>query len=172
MRTASRNWVNGRRATSRPCALPIATGTRASSTRVAAARNRAAAHWERSQPSPLRSWKTWASSMHRVTYESESHDSCDHPVNVRAVVQPQAGERWVVVTSAMHMPRVVGCFRAAGWADVIPYPTDFKVALGLWGAGTFQVADNLSLLDTALHEWVGLAYYRLTGRIAEFLPAP
>jgi uncharacterized SAM-binding protein YcdF (DUF218 family) len=66
----------------------------------------------------------------------------------------------------------VACFRAAGWGDVLPYPTDFKVVLGGWDAGTIQVADNLALLDAALHEWIGLVYYRLTGRIAEIFPGP
>lgn len=108
----------------------------------------------------------------RLNFESESRDSCDHPVNVRALVRPQSGEHWVVVTSAMHMPRVIGCFRAAGWPEVIQYPTDFRVVVGGWNTGTFQVAENLSLLDIALHEWVGLAYYRVTGRIAEFFPSP
>ena len=28
------------------------------------------------------------------------------------------------------------------------------------------------MLDVALHEWVGLAYYRLTGRTREIFPAP
>lgn len=106
----------------------------------------------------------------RVTIETASRDSCDHPRNVRALVQPQPGEHWVVVTSAMHMPRVMACFRAAGWGNIIPYPSDFKVVLGPWGAGTFQVADNLTLLDTALHEWVGLLHYRLTGRTRQLLP--
>lgn len=100
----------------------------------------------------------------RVTFESGSRDSCDHPVNVRKLVQPQPGEHWVVVTTAMHMPRVMACFEAAGWGDVIPYPTDFKVVPGPWGAGTFQVADNLTLLDAAAHEWLGLVFYRLSGR--------
>lgn len=108
----------------------------------------------------------------RVTLETGSRDSCDHPRNVKALVGPAAGEAWLVVTSAMHMPRVIGCFRAAGWPQVIPYPTDYRVVLGGWGVGTFRITDNLALLDTALHEWVGLAYYRLTGRIAEFFPAP
>jgi uncharacterized SAM-binding protein YcdF (DUF218 family) len=105
----------------------------------------------------------------RVIYESESRDSCDHPRNVRKLVEPQPGENWVVVTSAMHMPRVMACFEAAGWGDVIPHPTDFKVSPG-WGAGTFQVADNLALLDAAAHEWVGLVYYRLSGRTRDLLP--
>jgi len=108
----------------------------------------------------------------RVAFETESRDSCDHPRNVRALVRPVAGEAWVVVTTAMHMPRVVACFRAAGWPEVIPFPTDYRVVLGGWGVGTFRIADNLVLLDAALHEWLGLAYYRLTGRIAEFFPAP
>ncbi len=38
--------------------------------------------------------------------------------------------------------------------------------------GSFQIADNLVLLDLAMHEWIGLAYYRLTGRTREFFPAP
>jgi uncharacterized SAM-binding protein YcdF (DUF218 family) len=108
----------------------------------------------------------------RVSYESESRDTCEHAPRVRAVAQPQPGETWVVVSSAMHLPRVVGCFRAAGWSDVVPYPTDYRVVLGGWRAASFRIAVNLQLFDAALHEWVGLAYYRLTGRIAEIFPGP
>jgi uncharacterized SAM-binding protein YcdF (DUF218 family) len=107
----------------------------------------------------------------RLTYESESRNSCDHAINVRKLVDPQPGEPWVVVTSAMHMPRVMACFEAAGWGDVIPHPTDFKVVLGPWGGGTFQIADNLALLDDAAHEWLGLVYYRLSGRTNSLLPS-
>lgn len=108
----------------------------------------------------------------RVLYDTNSRDTCDHPGNVRALVNPQPGQTWVVVTSAMHMPRVMACFRAAGWGDAIPYPTDYRVVPGRWGHGTFQVASNLSLLDFAAHEWLGLAYYRWTGRTRELFPAP
>jgi uncharacterized SAM-binding protein YcdF (DUF218 family) len=108
----------------------------------------------------------------RVLYESKSRDTCEHAPQVRAVARPQPGETWVVVSSAMHMPRVMGCFRAAGWGEVVPYPTDYRVALGGWDASTFRVAENLVLLDVALHEWIGLVYYRLTGRIAEIFPGP
>ena len=108
----------------------------------------------------------------RIVFDEQSRDTCDHPRRVRALVQPTPGETWVVVTSAMHMPRTVACFRAAGWGDVIPYPTDFKVVLGGWDAGTIQVVDNLALLDEALHEWIGLAYYRLSGRTRELFPGP
>jgi uncharacterized SAM-binding protein YcdF (DUF218 family) len=108
----------------------------------------------------------------RIDYESVARDSCEHPSRVLDLVRPMPGETWVVVTSAMHMPRVVGCFRAAGWVDIVPYPTDHRVVAGDWGRGTFRIAENLVLLDAALHEWLGLAYYRLSGRIAEIFPAP
>lgn len=108
----------------------------------------------------------------RLAIDERSLDTCDHPVNVRALAQPRPGETWVVVTSAMHMPRTVACFRAAGWTDVIPYPTDHQVSSVDWDASDFRIVRNLTLLDDAAHEWLGLAYYRATGRIAEFFPAP
>lgn len=106
----------------------------------------------------------------RVTIDEQAQDTCENASATRALVRPQPGETWVVVTSAMHMPRTIACFRAAGWGEVIAYPTDHKVVIGPWGAGTFQVADNLSLLDAGAHEWFGLVYYRLTGRTEEWFP--
>ena len=38
----------------------------------------------------------------------------------------KSGERWLLVTSAFHMPRSVGLFRKAGFA-VEPYPVDWRV---------------------------------------------
>jgi uncharacterized SAM-binding protein YcdF (DUF218 family) len=107
----------------------------------------------------------------RVSYERGSRDTCDNAFNSREFVQPQPRETWVVVTSAMHMPRTMACFDAAGW-KVIAQPADYHVVLGGWGAGSFQITDNLALFDAALHEWVGLAYYRLTGRTRELFPSP
>jgi uncharacterized SAM-binding protein YcdF (DUF218 family) len=66
----------------------------------------------------------------------------------------------------------MACFRAVGW-EVIPQPADYQAVVGLgWNRGSFQVADNLAILDLALHEWLGLAYYRLTGRTRTLFPAP
>ena len=108
----------------------------------------------------------------RIVFDERSRDTCDHPRNVQALVQPRPGETWVVVTSAMHMPRTVACFRAAGWGEVIPYPTDFKVVLEGLDNSDLQVVENLALLDASLHEWIGLVFYRLSGRTQELLPAP
>jgi uncharacterized SAM-binding protein YcdF (DUF218 family) len=106
----------------------------------------------------------------RVSFEERSGDTCESAANTRALVQPRAGETWVVVTSAMHVPRAVACFRAVGW-DVVAQPADYQVVPGGLNLGSFRIADNLALLDAALHEWLGLLYYRLTGRTDELFPS-
>jgi uncharacterized SAM-binding protein YcdF (DUF218 family) len=108
----------------------------------------------------------------RVTFESGSNDTCENAANTRALVRPQPGESWVIVTSAGHMPRTIACFRAAGWPDVIAQPADFQAVPGLGNAGAFRIVNNLTLLDLAVHEWLGLAWYRLQGRTQEFFPGP
>lgn len=107
----------------------------------------------------------------RVSFEERSSDTCESASNTHALVQPEPGETWVVVTSAMHVPRTVACFRAVGW-NVVAQPADYQVVPGGWNLGSFRIADNLALFDAALHEWVGLLYYRVTGRTDEVFPAP
>jgi uncharacterized SAM-binding protein YcdF (DUF218 family) len=104
----------------------------------------------------------------RILFDDRSRNTCDSASIVRDLVAPRAEERWLLVTSAAHMPRSMACFRAAGW-EVIPYPADFTRGPS---AFYFGLADNLSDLDEAAHEWVGLLFYRLSGRTSELFPAP
>jgi uncharacterized SAM-binding protein YcdF (DUF218 family) len=107
----------------------------------------------------------------RVTMETRSRNTFENAVFSKELVQPKPGERWLLVTSAQHMPRAVGCFRVAGF-DVEAYPVAWRtrprgrVTLG----GT--LSGGLNTLDLATHEWIGLIAYRLTGRTGELLPAP
>ena len=77
-------------------------------------------------------------------------------------------QRWLLVTSALHMPRSVACFRAAGW-DVTPYPTNFRIGPDPL---SFALPQNLEGVDLAAHEWVGLLYYRLRGYTRDLFPGP
>jgi DUF218 domain len=43
----------------------------------------------------------------------------------KAIVEPKRGDRWLLVTSAYHMPRAIGVFRKAGF-PVEPYPVSSK----------------------------------------------
>ena len=107
----------------------------------------------------------------RVSFEEGSSDTCDNASNSFRFAGPSADEAWVVVTSAIHMPRTVACFRATGW-EIIPYSADYQSDPPGWGAGNLRIVKNLALLDLAAHEWVGLVYYRLSGRTKEIFPAP
>jgi uncharacterized SAM-binding protein YcdF (DUF218 family) len=90
----------------------------------------------------------------------------------KALVMPKPGERWLLVTSAYHMPRSVGLFRKAGFA-VEPYPVDWRVG----GRDdlldfTKTASDGLSRTDTAVREWMGLVAYWLAGRSDALFPGP
>ena len=108
----------------------------------------------------------------RLTLEDRSRNTCESAAMSFELVQPKPDERWLLVTSAYHMPRAIGCFRAIDW-EVIPYPTDYH---SLSPASLFladiEFAENLRRLDLATHEWAALAYYRLGKRIDSIFPGP
>ena len=71
------------------------------------------------------------------------------------VVSPKSGERWLLVTSAHHMPRSVGIFRKVGF-EVEPYPVNRRTG-GRDDLLKFSdhFVERLSLVDTAAREWLG-----------------
>src|SRR5215212_2812229 len=108
----------------------------------------------------------------RITLEDQSRDTLENARFTKALVQPKPGERWLLVTSAHHMPRSVGLFRAEGF-PVEAFPVDYRTRGAIDLLRPFSsVGDGLRRTDTAAREWIGLAVYRLTGRTAEFFPAP
>ena len=107
----------------------------------------------------------------RITLEDHSRNTVENAVYSKAIVQPKPDERWLLVTSAYHMPRAIGVFRKAGF-PVEPYPVDWR-ASGLDDAlhPFATMSEGLRRTDTAMHEWLGLAVYWLTGRSSELFPA-
>jgi uncharacterized SAM-binding protein YcdF (DUF218 family) len=98
----------------------------------------------------------------RLLLEAKSRDTHENAVFSRALARPQPGESWLLVTSALHMPRSVAVFRRIGW-DVVPYPVSYRSMPD--SRSTFDVARQFRLLDEVVHEWIGLWAYRVTGRI-------
>jgi uncharacterized SAM-binding protein YcdF (DUF218 family) len=108
----------------------------------------------------------------RLTMERRSRNTEENAEFSKALASPKPGERWLLVTSAYHMPRSVGVFRKAGFA-VEPYPADWKTgsAETLLAPPIFA-SDGLDRMDTAIREWMGLAAYRISGKTSELLPGP
>jgi uncharacterized SAM-binding protein YcdF (DUF218 family) len=108
----------------------------------------------------------------RITAEEQSRNTIENAVFSRLIAQPKPGEHWLLVTSAFHMPRAIGVFRAAGF-PVEAYPVDYRTRGPRDATRMFStVAFGLAQVDVAMHEWAGLAAYRLSGKTAEFFPAP
>lgn len=107
----------------------------------------------------------------RLQLEDRSRNTWQNAEFTTELVKPEAGERWWLVTSAWHMPRAVGAFRAAGF-PVEAYPVDYRTRGWEDVSRPFEaVSQGLRRVDIATREWVGLVAYRLTGRTSSLIPA-
>ena len=108
----------------------------------------------------------------RLMPESASRNTWENAVYTKALVQPRPGQRWLLVTSASHMPRAVAVFRKAGF-PVEPWPVDYRTADERDLYSLFDApSEGLKRLEMAVHEWIGLIAYRLMGRSDELFPHP
>lgn len=108
----------------------------------------------------------------RVIFEDRSRNTWENALFAREAARPQDGEVWLLVTSAFHMPRAVGCFRKAGWRGFIPYPVGYRTPpdpIAVWSPSiTFD--GGMWILAGAMRELAGLIYYRLTDRTDSWVP--
>jgi uncharacterized SAM-binding protein YcdF (DUF218 family) len=110
----------------------------------------------------------------RIEIETKSRNTAENARFTKALVAPKAGERWLLVTSAAHMPRAIGCFRKAEF-PVEAYPVDWHTTGGPITLSLLLPPSPVLLLgatDGAVREWVGLLVYWLTGRTSELFPGP
>ncbi len=108
----------------------------------------------------------------RITAEEQSRNTIENAVFSRLIADPKPGERWLLVTSAYHMPRAMAVFRAADF-PVEAYPVDWRTLGSADLVRPFaSLSEGLRRTDTAVHEWVGLFVYWLTGKTRTLFPAP
>ena len=112
----------------------------------------------------------------RLILEAKSRDTYENAAFLKEeltrVGELAPGKRWLLITSAYHMPRAMGAFRKAGFA-VEPWPVDYRTR----GAADLmrpfdKVSEGLRRVDVAAREWVGLLAYWLRGRSDALFPAP
>ncbi len=105
----------------------------------------------------------------RVIFERQARNTRENAAFSQALVQPRPGETWLLITSAVHMPRAVACFQAVDWA-VLPYPVDYATMGAVEPWLDFDPLLGLRSLNLATREWLGLALYRLLGHTRSILP--
>ena len=95
--------------------------------------------------------------------EGNSRNTLENAVCSQFILQGQGIEHVFLVTHAAHMPRSVYAFRKVG-LKVTPAPTGylgdtFRHA-NIWTTWLPSI-EALQLSRTALHEWLGLLYYKI-----------
>jgi uncharacterized SAM-binding protein YcdF (DUF218 family) len=102
----------------------------------------------------------------RILTEEHARNTCESALFSYQQMPAAPSERWVLVTSAFHMPRAIACFRHVGW-NIVPFPAGYLDHQ----SDVFALVGNLHVFDLALHEWVGLVAYRLLGETDAVFPA-
>jgi len=112
----------------------------------------------------------------RLILESDARDTYENAVYLKKELIERGDldltKRWLLITSAYHMPRSMGAFRKAGfWVE--PWPVDYRTRGGADLLRPFdKVSEGLRRVDVAMREWVGLIAYWLTGRTDALFPGP
>ncbi len=100
-----------------------------------------------------------------ILLEDQSRTTFENAVECRRVLQPRGIKSIVLVTDATHMYRSLRCFVGQGF-DVVPSACGH-------GATRFSLRPEAFLPNPGaaqncrrvFHEWMGLAWYRLKGRV-------
>lgn len=99
----------------------------------------------------------------RVEYEGASRTTHENATLSAQLPGVDITQRWLLVTSAWHMPRSMATFTKAGW-NVTAYPVDFRTGLATpWNE--YSLGAGLRSWQLVLHECLGWLAYRMTGRL-------
>ena len=99
----------------------------------------------------------------QVIYEDRSRNTAENAQLSAQLPGVDKRARWLLLTSANHMPRSMGVFLKAGW-NVTPYPVDYR-ATGELDWLDFSIGSGPDTWHTVLHEMLGYQAYRWFGRI-------
>lgn len=103
----------------------------------------------------------------RLLLEDKSRNTWENAVFTKDLIDPKPGERWLLVTSAFHMARSMGCFRKAG-VPVDPWPVDYRVGPRIGFEDSY--IQGVRQMDFIIREYIGLLAYYLSGRTTALFP--
>ncbi|MDX8396889.1 MAG: YdcF family protein [Mariprofundaceae bacterium] len=95
----------------------------------------------------------------QIYEESSANNTWQNAVYLKNILAEQGIKHVFLVTSAWHMPRALGCFKAQG-IDATAAPTDYLTSSGRYDMRSYMPRWNvLSDSTQALHEYMGLIWY-------------
>src|SRR5262249_37539358 len=96
-----------------------------------------------------------------VRVETKSRNTSENLAFSREIVTPFGDHVWLV-TSALHMRRAMAVAHKLG-IKARPYPCDYRGLPMLHWYAWLPNSGGAAMFADALHEWLGLAYYRTKG---------
>lgn len=101
--------------------------------------------------------------INKIYFENKSRNTYENILYSKKLINPKKNQKWLIVSSANHLHRVVGIAENLGW-DLIPYPTDFNQSKKFKWNFSFNFLSNLNQFQNASHEWIGIIAYYFMGR--------
>ncbi len=99
----------------------------------------------------------------RLRFEDRSRNTLENAVESAKALQPKPGQKWILVTSAFHMPRAKALFEGQGF-EILARPVDFRTnGFNGWWRPFPRASEGLRRLDLAAKEWAGIAMAWLAG---------
>lgn len=107
----------------------------------------------------------WGASPSDILLEKQSRTTYENAVESRKLLEQNHLKKIILVTSALHLPRSVACFRKQG-IDVLPCPCQFRATPEDTSRyGFLPSAGAIQDCQRVCHEWLGMAWYWFKGRI-------
>ncbi|NVO06433.1 MAG: YdcF family protein [Rhodoferax sp.] len=97
-----------------------------------------------------------------LTLEGRSQNTYENAVFTARLPGLDTKQPWLLLTSAWHMPRSMAVFQKAGW-NVTAYPVDYRTG-GITPLSSYNLGEGAERWELLLHEWIGIAAYRISGR--------
>ncbi|MGV3625256.1 MAG: YdcF family protein [Archangium sp.] len=98
----------------------------------------------------------------QLIIEAKAMNTRENAVLSKELLTAHGAKQVVIVTSAFHMPRAVGCFRAVN-LEVDTLPVDWRMRDDAVDQHWAPRGEYLSQTSRALREWLGRAVYRVLG---------
>lgn len=102
-----------------------------------------------------------------IIFEDRSRNTIENAIYSRVLLDSMKEKQpYILITSALHMPRSLKVFQKAGYQNIVTYPCDYKVIDSKFSLEDIIIPDIKLLNDWQyfLHEIVGTIIYQFTGK--------
>ncbi len=98
----------------------------------------------------------------QLILEDRANNTRENATLSKPLLEARGAKTVLIVTSAFHMPRAVGCFRAAG-LDVDTLPVDWRIREPAADTHVMPRGEYVMQTTRALREWLGRLVYAAMG---------